>query len=211
MSNPCHPIDEHLNPMLSHDIPLDEEPIRDLTYPPVFLTKQRVKRKSSPQSSSKSDKEEFSVLFLATHVNKLDKKGRVCVPAAWRVGLTSAEFSGVVITPSYQSACLDGFTLARMQQLATALDETYSFYHDAQLAGATTYFADAQPLSFDAEGRITLPEPLIKAANLTENVTFAGLGQFFQIWEPDAYAAHHAAQRKYMKENHLHLKLGGKS
>lgn len=149
-------------------------------------------------------------LFLATHINKLDKKGRVSVPAAWRASLTSAEFSGVVLTPSHKSPCLDGFGIARLQQLAGAMDD-YAFYSDDQAALATTLFGNAQPLNFDADGRVTLPEHLIAHAKISENIAFIGLGQFFQVWEPAALKAHEAAQRARVQQQNLTLKLGGQS
>jgi MraZ protein len=149
-------------------------------------------------------------LFLATHINKLDKKGRVSVPAAWRAGLTAADFAGVVLSPSHKATCLDGFPMARLNQLAAAMDD-YAFYSDDQAALATTLFGNAQPLNFDADGRITLPEGLIAHAGITESIAFIGLGQFFQLWEPAALTAHQAAQRTRVQQQNLTLKLGGQS
>jgi len=147
-------------------------------------------------------------LFLATHINKLDKKGRVSVPAAWRASLTSPEFAGVVLTPSHKNPCLDGFAIGRMTQLASAMDD-YAFYSDDQAALATTLFGNAHPLAFDADGRITLPETLAGHAKISENIAFIGLGQFFQLWEPAALAAHQTAQRARVQQHNLTLKLGG--
>lgn len=149
-------------------------------------------------------------LFLATYTNKLDKKGRVSVPASWRAALTAPEFSGVILTPSHQNACLDGFGMARMQQLSSAMDD-YAFYSDDQAALATTLFGNAQPLNFDADGRITLPDQLIAHARISENIAFIGLGQFFQVWEPEALKAHQAAQRSHVQQQKLTIKLGGQS
>ncbi len=146
-------------------------------------------------------------LFLATHINKLDKKGRVSVPAAWRPALIQAEFAGVVLTPSYKTPLLDGFPYSHMARLSDSFDQ-FSFYSDDQTALATTLFAEAQPLNFDGDGRITLPDDLCAHANLTENVAFLGLGQFFQIWEPAALAAHRTAARARVLDNNLTATLG---
>jgi MraZ protein len=148
-------------------------------------------------------------LFLATHINKLDKKGRVSVPAAWRAGLTSAEFAGVVLTPSHKAPCLDGFAMARMSQLANAMDD-YALYSDDQAALATTLFGNAQPLGFDADGRITLPESLTSHGKISDAIAFIGLGHFFQLWEPEALKAHQAAQQNRVQQQKLTLKLNPK-
>ena len=39
-------------------------------------------------------------------------------------------------------------------------------------------------LNFDDEGRVRLPDDLIAHAGITERVTFVGLGQKFQMWDP---------------------------
>ena len=147
-------------------------------------------------------------LFLATHINKLDKKGRVSVPAAWRAGLTTSEFAGIVLSPSHQAACLDGFPMDRLSQLASAMDD-YAFYSDDQAALATTLFGSAQPLAFDADGRVTLPEALAAHAGIAGSVAFVGLGKSFQLWEPSAFTAHQHAQRERVQKQKLTLKLGG--
>ena len=149
-------------------------------------------------------------LFLATHLNKLDKKGRVSVPAAWRASLTSPEFAGVVLTPSHKAPCVDGFAIDRMKQLASAMDD-YAFYSDDQAALATTLFGSASPLAFDADGRVTLPEALIAHMKVSENIAFIGLGQFFQLWEPGALTSHQVAQRERVQQQKLTLKLGGQT
>ncbi len=148
-------------------------------------------------------------LFLATHINKLDKKGRVSVPAAWRAALTSPEFAGVVLSPSHKNPCLDGFPVDRVKQLAAAMDD-YAFYSDDQAALATTLFGNAHPLAFDADGRITLPEALTQHLNITDTIAFIGLGQFFQLWEPAALNLHQAAQRERVQKQNLTLKLANR-
>lgn len=150
------------------------------------------------------------MLFLATHINKLDKKGRVSVPAAWRAALTGPEFAGVVLSPSHKNPCLDGFAIDRVKQLASAMDD-YAFYSDDQAALATTLFGSAHPLAFDADGRITLPDALTQHMKITDTIAFIGLGQFFQLWEPGALTAHQAAQRTRVQQHNLTLKLGGQS
>ena len=50
-------------------------------------------------------------LFLSTHENKIDKKGRVSVPASFRAEMTEESFQGVVLFRSNVHACLEGFRM----------------------------------------------------------------------------------------------------
>ena len=46
-------------------------------------------------------------LFLSTYVNRVDKKGRVSVPARYRTALAGQIFNGVIAFPSYVSPAIE--------------------------------------------------------------------------------------------------------
>lgn len=64
---------------------------------------------------------------------------------------------------------------------------------------ATLIYAQAWPIEVDREGRIILPDILKQHANLTNKVTFMGLGTIFQIWEPVAAQKHYESVLKRTK------------
>ena len=49
---------------------------------------------------------------------------------------------------------------------------------------STALFADTYNLSYDQDGRISLPESLIEHANLKDKAIFVGQGRKFQVWNP---------------------------
>ena len=61
-------------------------------------------------------------------------------------------------------------------------------------------FADAMPLLFDPEGRVTLSDDLRSHANLGDTVAFVGKGRMFQIWNPDDFAQHQETARQRAKK-----------
>ena len=125
-------------------------------------------------------------LFLSTFVNKVDKKGRVSVPAPFRTALAGQTFSGVVAIPSLTLAAIEGSGIDRFDQLAAGTDslDPFTEEHDDFTKAV---FGRAHQLPFDGEGRIILPEPLIAHATITEAAAFVGQGRTFQIWEPGAF------------------------
>jgi MraZ protein len=129
--------------------------------------------------------------FLGTHQNKLDAKGRVSVPAAFRAALRSLgegeAGGGLILRPSHTHPCIEAWPAPLFQSLTQSLDrlDLFSEAHD-DLAAAL--YADAYPVEADREGRIVLPDALIAHAGLSESVVFMGLGRIFQIWEPEAAA-----------------------
>jgi MraZ protein len=145
-------------------------------------------------------------LFVGTDVNKLDRKGRVSVPASFRAALAGQSFAGIVAFPSFKHKALECCAIDFMEQMALSLYEidTFSAQQDDL---AATIFADAHKLPFDSEGRIALPTLLIKHAALSEMAAFVGQGPRFQIWEPKAHDAYRAAARERALRKNMTLKV----
>ena len=134
-------------------------------------------------------------LFLSTYVNKVDRKGRVSVPATFRSTLaTNREPNLVVLFPSNRSPALDGTGSDYVEEMKDRLEAFDQFSDEHE--NISLLFADAHPLTMDGEGRIVLPEPLKEHAQITTDVAFVGLGAMFQIWEPGRYSEHRAAVRE---------------
>lgn len=145
-------------------------------------------------------------LFLATHINKIDKKGRVSVPAGFRATLAKQSFAGVVLFRSLRTQAIEGCGMDRMERLSSGLDD-FTQFSTPQNDLAASIFADAQPLNFDAEGRISLPPDLMTHAQLSDTAAFVGCGPTFQIWQPDAFKAHQAKARARAQQQELGIRL----
>nr|MBQ0091174.1 division/cell wall cluster transcriptional repressor MraZ [Candidatus Enterousia merdequi] len=104
-------------------------------------------------------------LFLSCYENRLDTKGRISVPAAFRSSLSNENFSGVVLFRSFTHNCIEGLSMSRMEKIAGATDEMGIFDNELDDLSAMV-FADARPLQFDVTGRIVIPEDLLKHANI---------------------------------------------
>jgi MraZ protein len=129
-------------------------------------------------------------LFLSTHVNKVDKKGRVSVPAAYRSSLAGQGWEGVICLPSLVYPALEGCDLAYMEKLSTEQSQGMQAFGRSKDAFSSAVFAAARQLPFDSEGRIILPDNFMKHAGITETACFVGQGPTFQIWEPNRFDAH---------------------
>ncbi len=123
--------------------------------------------------------------FVSTVTNKLDAKGRVSIPASFRLILAEQGTQGVYCFCSFMHPALNAFgeaTIAKFQTRLEALDPFFSEDHHAQ---AQAILAASQLLAFDDEGRVRLPDEFIAHAGLKERVTFVGLNDRFEIWDPD--------------------------
>jgi MraZ protein len=152
-------------------------------------------------------------LFLSTYVNKIDKKGRVSVPAPFRAVLANQAFSGVVVYGSFINPCIEGCGIERIERLSASID-ALDPYSDERDAFATTILGGSAPLAFDSEGRIFLPESLITLAKLSEQAVFIGKGATFEIWEPVTFNHYAETARELARDKRASLRLqtsGGQS
>lgn len=145
-------------------------------------------------------------LFTTEYAYKVDRKGRVSVPADFRQALATQAFQGIVVFPTDGQKALDGYGHDRVEQLAEALDNP-DLYGEQDLAMAEILFAEAHRLPFDAEGRVVLPEACLKHAGIEEQVIFAGHGKYFRIWHPAAYESYKASQRAKLAATGKSLRL----
>lgn len=135
-------------------------------------------------------------VFLSTFVNKVDKKGRVSVPASFRAILSQTGFQGAVVYRSFTAdGVLDGCGMDFMEDLSRSAEQFDAFSAE-QDEITSLIFAEARQLSWDPEGRIMLPEDLLAHANITDACAFVGKGRTFQIWQPEAFTAAQGALRQ---------------
>ena len=146
-------------------------------------------------------------LFIDTFINKVDRKGRVSVPATFRAALAGQNFHGIVGLPSFKYPAVQCAGIDWMQGLGDNLRQVdlFSDQHDDLTA---TLFPDAKQLAFDGEGRIVLPEILAKHAGITTLAAFVGRGSIFEIWEPRGFEAYTAEARRRAVEQGRTLRQG---
>lgn len=145
-------------------------------------------------------------IFLSTFVNKLDKKGRVSVPAAYRAALSGLSFGGIIAYRSYTNQAVEACGIDVMERMVASVDH-FDLFSDERGDLTSTIFADSEQLAFDPEGRIMLPESLIVHAGITDKVSFVGCGSTFQMWEPETFQAQQVVARERLKRRGLTLGL----
>lgn len=137
-------------------------------------------------------------LFLGTFENKVDKKGRISVPAQFRAALSTEEFQGIVAYPSFKYPAIEACGISVMADIGSRMEE-HALFSDEQDDLALSVFADAHQLPFDGEGRIILPPKLREHAGILDDgamAAFVGAGPSrFYIWNPGRFAEIKATAR----------------
>ncbi len=144
-------------------------------------------------------------IFLSKYINKIDKKGRVSVPADYRLSFAKERFNGVIVYPSFKNNCIEVCSLSRLEELSQIIQnlDPYSKERDAF---ETVVLGEAAQLQFDNEGRVILPTYLIERVGISNQACFVGKGLIFEIWNPEIFNKHLESARKIAQSNRLILK-----
>lgn len=144
-------------------------------------------------------------LFLSTYLNKIDKKGRVSIPAPFRHIINSQAQTGIIVYQSIKHNCIEACTYARLKQIKSYI-ENLDPYSEERDAFETIMLGGSTQLLPDNEGRIVIPDYLRSYAELDTEVYFIGKGEVFEIWQPAKFTSYTAQAREIAMKNKLLLK-----
>ena len=144
-------------------------------------------------------------MFLSSYENKIDKKGRVSVPATFRSHLSAMGYSGFIGYPSFNHPALEACSQDRIEKLSSTIDSLNPFEEKRDYF-ATSILSESINLQFNTEGRISLTKKLLNHAKIKSNILFVGLGKTFQIWEPKNFERFKVVARKKAYQNRSNLK-----
>lgn len=136
--------------------------------------------------------------FVSTFTNKIDAKGRVSVPASFRAVLNKEGFDGIYCYPSLDDEALDAGGRRLMDRNASLIAGVPDS-PERDLLSMALYGA-SENIGIDQDGRIIIPERLRQHARIGGQVTFVGLGEKFQIWEPERFKAQFEQGRRQLSE-----------
>jgi MraZ protein len=126
--------------------------------------------------------------FVANFTLRLDAKGRVSIPAAYRAALARDGFDGLYCYPALDQPAVDAGGNALLSDIQSLIT-TYPPYSDERDTLSMALYGTSETLKVDSEGRVILSDSLKSHAGITAEAAFVGLGHKFQIWEPGRFRA----------------------
>ncbi|WP_337266995.1 division/cell wall cluster transcriptional repressor MraZ [Oryzifoliimicrobium ureilyticus] len=136
--------------------------------------------------------------FLSHATNRIDSKGRVSVPAAFRSALAQHNIQELY--------CFQDFVFPAISVGGVDLLERF----ERQISAADPFSPDANAMSLlihgggvfmklDAEGRLMVTDFIRDFTGISDEVTFVGRSDHFQLWQPQAFQAAQTQAREERK------------
>ena len=122
-------------------------------------------------------------MFLGKFQPVLDPKHRITIPKGWRDAAagTSERF---YLTPSVDGRHIDVLPPLEFQKTYEALVADTEFSRGERRSFQRVHFSEVQPCDTDGQGRILLPEPFCRLADLQGELLLLGAFSSFEIWNP---------------------------
>jgi MraZ protein len=133
--------------------------------------------------------------FLSSATKKIDAKGRVSVPAVFRTVMARLQIDELY---GFQDFVFPAFSLGGQD----ILDR-----YERRIAAQDPFSPEAHRLSLlihgggsfmklDGEGRLMVTDFIRAHAGITDEVTFVGRSDHFQLWDPATFADMQASARR---------------
>lgn len=116
---------------------------------------------------------------------KIDPKGRLSLPTAYRQTLPTPEI--IVTNSRYRGkSCLHVYTLPEWHRLERRIAKLSPLQADVQ-AFNRFYLSGGQVMPVDSQNRVLVPQSLRKFAGLESQVVLVGMGTHFEAWSMEAW------------------------
>ena len=117
-------------------------------------------------------------MFLGRYEHTIDEKGRLTIPVRYRDLLVGGAF----IT--------QGFDRNLMVLAPASFEHVYEYINQISMTNPEArqlkrlLFSSAERVEVDRVGRILIPQYLREFAQLADQATLVGAGDYFEIWSP---------------------------
>jgi len=124
-------------------------------------------------------------VFRGVTILSLDSKGRLAIPAKYRAELTESCEGHLIVTVD-KGQCLLLYPRDEWETVEKKLMSLPSINDDIRIL-QRLLVGHAADVDMDGNGRVLVPPPLRKYAQLEKQVVLIGQGKRFEIWDEETW------------------------
>ncbi|MCQ2136757.1 MAG: protein mraZ [Bacteroidales bacterium] len=139
------------------------------------------------------------VKFIGEYSAKVDDKGRLIFPAAFKSIMPADEPMVFVIKKDIYVDCLEMWTAAEWERQSEGVKAKLNFFNAAHAKFWREYSRNRAVVEPDPKlGRIGIPKKLLESVGITKEVVFCGLDHKIEIWAKDRYESSALSNEEYV-------------
>jgi len=126
--------------------------------------------------------------FIGDYNVKLDAKGRLTFPAAFKKQIREALQDGFVLKRDVFESCLIMYPMEEWERQNKIIRSRTNPYNKEHAKFLRMFFAGTAEVSLDSNNRILVPKRLLDYAGVKSEVVLAGQSGKIEIWAAEKYS-----------------------
>lgn len=127
--------------------------------------------------------------FIGDYICKLDSKGRVLLPSAFKKQMPENSADTFVIKKDIYEKCLILYTNDEWENQNKLLREKLNPYNKEHSKLLRAYYRGTAELKLDASNRLLLPKRLLELVDVDREICMSGQDKKIEIWSKEIYDA----------------------
>lgn len=137
--------------------------------------------------------------FIGEYTVKVDDKGRLVFPSAFKSVMPSGEGLRFVIKKDIFTDCLEMYTFREWERQSEEVKSRLNFFNRKHALFWREYMRDRAVVEPDPKlGRISIPRKLLEAIGVNKEVVFAGNDFKIEIWAREKYSENVISGEEFM-------------
>ena len=124
--------------------------------------------------------------LIGTYECKIDVKGRLLIPSAFKKQLAPVIPRGFVLKRAVFQNCLELYPLAQWEELIKKVNSLNRFKKKNN-DFLRRFTAGVKFIELDGNGRLLIPKDLIEFSNINREVTLSTSVNIIEIWDKSSY------------------------
>ena len=124
--------------------------------------------------------------LIGTYECKIDVKGRLLIPSAFKKQLAPVIPNGFVLKRAVFQNCLELYPLAQWEELIKKVNSLNRF-RKKNNDFIRRFTAGVKFIELDGNGRLLIPKDLIEFSNINRDVTLSTSVNIIEIWDKSSY------------------------
>jgi MraZ protein len=128
--------------------------------------------------------------FIGCYKAKVDDKGRLIFPAAFKSSMGEGTSLRFVVKKSLFAECLEMYAYDEWEKDSETVRSRLNFFNPEHAAFWREYMRGTADVEPDSKlGRMMIPKEMLDRVGITKEVVFAGNNHLIEIWDKEKYEA----------------------
>jgi MraZ protein len=127
------------------------------------------------------------ITFIGEYTCKVDAKGRIMLPSAFKKQLPAGSHEKFVVKPDVFEKCLVLYPIQEWERQNRIIRRNTNPYNKEHSRFLRMFYQGTAELVLDASNRILIPKRLMEFSGANNEVLLAGQFGKIEVWSPELY------------------------